>query len=1181
MQSHPEDTSRVEELVALCMERMEAEGPQVVAEVCRQDPELEGRVRHLLDLMDGLGIDAGSGDQPSESLLAGYGMVQERLGPFRLLELLGRGGMGSVYLARDQDLGRRVALKVIRRDFLQDSKARSRFERETAALARLNHPGLCTIYRAGEVDGVPWISMPYVEGRTLEEILCERRGRGDTGRESDLSSAKPGLPAGMPSGLDSESGSDVGRGRRAHLTWCLELFERCARAIHSAHEVGLVHRDLKPGNIMVTPEGHPVVLDFGLARDDTSAQSITISGEQLGTPAYMSPEQVRGAHVDARSDQYSLAVTFVETLTGRLPHEGSTRDEVMRSIAMGRRSSSANLRRGYPRELSIVLDKAMDPDPDRRYRSLMEFADDLRSLREYRPIRARKIGPILRLRRWCQRNPVASTMLILLSLGIGASLVLLHRGNIALRHSHARGYANLAAAVMQTRPLHAVELALRSVDMERSPENLARLEETLQRAHRAEVLVPEGSTDGADFEVCKIRPSPSMVEDRFLLLTMATNLRPLDPILMTGDLCRRLVTPRGGAYEAHWTHDGERFLTTARGPIVRIWSKDGDQLGEIEVPGRGPMVRVAEARFLPDGKSLVASCNDGILRRYDLEAKRWTDSWESTLCQQAGSRETLPISALDLDSTGRFCVIGTMRQGAEIFDLESGRSVVFMPERGVRAEDASRVPATEVRISPDDRHVLVSWDDGALRLWTIDGRHLRTWGVDGGRASGAFSPKGDVLLTTHLDKRARIWSLQGDLVHRPVLESVLCGHQAWVVKGVFSRDGSQVLTCGADGLALGWNVATGSEAFRLTGSPSIVRAAAFDRNATACIVGGEGNQFRRFHIGRKGLPVLVGQTAGVRAIFELPEGWPGRLVTRGADSKLNFHDASGALVSSYQANEAGGSATLLGPRGEWLVYACWDQRVVMIDKQTLRRCEFLDNEGYLKLAFAGEDLLVAYESDAGSGQRISLFSRDEEKGWIRCPQDRVERFSRQFGPFVLLHYDPAHKLLLVARSGGPVGIFECEGNAFRHVRDLELPGELVISMAVSRDGNRLLFGCQDTWARVISIDGELLMRLPGHTGSVIIVDSSRDGSRLLTGDARSGVRIWDAEGHHLVTYKPMTGVLSHARFHSDGRRVLVSSTDGTTRFLWATTDRIIEEARAIGRVIRPEIWADYDRRAGR
>ena len=273
----------------------------------------------------------------------------ERLGPYELLRLLGRGGMGEVHLARDTRLERHVALKLLPADLADDPARRSRFLREARAAATLNHPNVTTIHEVGEVDGRDYIAQEFVEGRPLNEVLAERP-----------------LP----------------------LLELAQLAVPLAEALEFAHERGVIHRDLKPANIIVNERGHAKLLDFGLAkvlqgddegaRKDEPSTTLTVVGAVFGTPSAMSPEQALGRTVDTRSDVFSFGALLYEMATGKPAFLGTTVQETLDKVLHAEPEPLTRLRRDLPGDFVAIVHKALRKDADARYQSMADLAADLR-----------------------------------------------------------------------------------------------------------------------------------------------------------------------------------------------------------------------------------------------------------------------------------------------------------------------------------------------------------------------------------------------------------------------------------------------------------------------------------------------------------------------------------------------------------------------------------------------------------------------------------------------------------------------------------------------------------------------------------------------------------------------------------------------------------------------------------
>jgi tetratricopeptide (TPR) repeat protein len=306
----------------------------------------------------------------------------ERVGPFRITHEIGRGGMGVVLEAIEEPLGRRVALKLLPLELSASPSAHARFQREAALAAKLDHPGICTVYGAGVSEGRPWIAMKRLEGETLARRITLARERG--ARDLELPGTRQGPPA------------------------IAECIARVARALSYAHEQGVLHRDVKPSNVMVTSKGEPVLLDFGLAiAAEHDATSLTRTGETAGTPAYLAPELLNGesARPDAACDVYALGVTLYECLALEAPFRGPTREALYRAILAAAPPDLRSKRRDVSRDLALVVATAIERDRSRRYRTAADLAADLEAVVAHRPIAARPIGVAGRALRWTRREP--------------------------------------------------------------------------------------------------------------------------------------------------------------------------------------------------------------------------------------------------------------------------------------------------------------------------------------------------------------------------------------------------------------------------------------------------------------------------------------------------------------------------------------------------------------------------------------------------------------------------------------------------------------------------------------------------------------------------------------------------------------------------------------------------------
>lgn len=361
---------------------------------------------------------------------------REHLGDFRIRRVLGRGGMGVVYEAEQRSLGRTVALKVLPFAAMLDERHRNRFRNEARAAATLNHPNIVPIHYVGIERGVHFFAMQLIEGETLAEILRQIRthhgsepARPDLDANCDTSHPKEEHDSTQP-GNDTlpiaQLSTQWSHGDKSYFRSVAELGVQAARAIDHAHAQGVLHRDIKPGNLMVDHQGKLWVTDFGLARIDSGGVSLTASGDIVGTLRYMSPEQALGQRgiVDQRSDIYSLGATLYEALTLEPAITGSDRGELLQHIASQQPPAIRRLVPATPLELQTIVHKAMEKNPEHRYASAREMGDDLQRFLDDRPIIATPPRLREKLSKWARRHPgpIATAALILLLLAVGLSV---------------------------------------------------------------------------------------------------------------------------------------------------------------------------------------------------------------------------------------------------------------------------------------------------------------------------------------------------------------------------------------------------------------------------------------------------------------------------------------------------------------------------------------------------------------------------------------------------------------------------------------------------------------------------------------------------------------------------------------------------------------------------------------
>ncbi|MBK8100471.1 MAG: protein kinase [Planctomycetes bacterium] len=805
------------------LERPEAEWESAVAEQCASRPDLADRLRQRFAILRESGfVGAASGEA----------RVPHRLGEFTLGRVLGQGGMGVVYEARQERLGRSVALKLVRPEHLLFPGARERFRREVEAVARLSHPSIVAVFTVGEADSVPYFAMELLHGASLDAVLEEFAGRDPNGIGgadlADVVARRAGVDrAGLTDMLFTGDWQQV----------CLTIGRRLAEALAHAHARGVVHRDVKPSNVVITPEGRVVLLDFGLALP-RGVDRMTRDSAEVGSVPYMAPEQLRGEPGDARTDVYSLGVTLRELLGMRQPFLSSDREQTRRTILTGAGASLQQQNPAVSWELLTVLHAATDVQPENRYQTATRFAADLANVAARRPITARPAGTLRRLVRWAQRRPALATGIVL-----GLLTVTTTPSAIAIGIAEQRNRARAAEAAAQAKNyeanLAAANNALQVIDKQEAQRRLQACPEPRRgfEWHHLSLALDGGLAvlAGHAAEVTAV----AMTDDA--------------GVLASGDRLGEVVLWDVRRSEAvhRFAHHGGRpvqwLAFSADGS--RLWIADHEQhlstvdTGSRAVLARRPPANARERVWLGvHGESVLAIAGGWQVDVLDPATLQRRTRVE---IEQTG---TAPHSLLTADRRHLCALDDGLLQ---IWDLDTGRRVGAEPRAGACIALAMSVDGRLLAARSDDGRISVHRADDASLVQAFSER-LRLLPTTAFTRSGlCFDRRGELLAATGPDGALRVFDLESG-----TLVSVRTGHEGRVNGVAFGGAGMLVATAGEDRCVRLWSPYCGRDVQVLEGHAGVVRQVAVTDDGRRIVSVSEDGALRVWDAA-SGLPVAT------------------------------------------------------------------------------------------------------------------------------------------------------------------------------------------------------------------------------------------------------------------------------------------------------------------------------------